>query len=901
MPNSIIISVENEVETLLEACPCDEEMLLDRLNSLEFTQTDADAMQLMDAELVQYQAEINLSFLSYLNSTYKKTLLSEPGKTEALLKILITNFSQLTRGKYNHEYIRTRYSIGIIHRRSGLPYQDLIAIYGKFKTILRPIIWRFCNDDIDALIRFWEALSKIIYLDVGITLDAYCQGEHAALSHIQKEYSSRTEQLVAQQNYDQLTGLPNRQFFKDQIVRMLQNDEKKSPGLAILKLGLDHFKTFNDLEGYETGDLILTEIGQRLQAYLDKDDLISYWGGDSFTIALLNTAHTKNIDRICNEICILVSQPLQSAKKILSLTCSIGIALYPHDCTDLTSLTRYSNSAMNRAKEIGGNRFQFFNQKLDARLNDRLSLANEILNAIETSQFCLHYQPVADLESGEIVSMEALIRWQHPNRGMMQPVQFIVIAEEFSLINQLGDWVIKQACIDIREWRSKGFIVPRIAINVSPRQLLEPRFSRCLLATLNEYDVEPEKICLEITESTLLHHSAGMEKLLKQLKAKNFYLAMDDFGTGYSALQYLKHYPFDCVKIDQSFVRNILDNSNDAAIASAVISMSHSMGTKVIAEGVETELQCQYFSQTMCDQMQGYYLSRPVPAYKAGEYLSEKLTLPEHARRVTKKSRNLLLVDDEPNILAALKRLFRQDDYTIFTAGSGAAGMEMLAKNSVDVIISDQRMPNMTGVEFLRQAKIKYPTTMRIVLSGYTELQSITDAINEGSIYKFLTKPWDDHQLRQHISDAFRQKELFDENRNLGFKIQTANQQLAMANRQLADLLEIKEKQLSRDEISLDIAREALQHIPVPMLGIDDDSMIAFVNTAAEELLFNHTEILGADIEEILPSFNRIAATAVEGGNFSLNISGYNYLVSCRTMGLKSKSSGKIITFFVEE
>jgi len=348
-------------------------------------------------------------------------------------------------------------------------------------------------------------------------------------------------------------------------------------------------------------------------------------------------------------------------------------------------------------------------------------------------------------------------------------------------------------------------------------------------------------------------------------------------------------------------VHNILENSNDAAIACAVIAMAHSMGIKVIAEGVESELQIQFLSQSMCDQIQGYYLSRPLPAPVAARFIAEKFILPDHLRRIKKISRTLLLVDDEPNILAALKRLFRPDGYIICTAGSGQEGLEILRQSQVDVIVSDQRMPNMTGVEFLRQAKERCPNTMRLVLSGYTELQSITDAINEGAIYKFLTKPWDDQQLRNQISDAFMQKEMFDENRRLELKIRTANQELATANRQLAEILGQKERQLHRDEISLEIAREALEHIPIPMLGLDEDGMIAFANNATENLLSKDAAILGSNIDEILPAFNDMLETHSEGVNFSLHMPGFRYQANWRRMGALSRSRGKLITFFKEQ
>ena len=440
--------------------------------------------------------------------------------------------------------------------------------------------------------------------------------------------------------------------------------------------------------------------------------------------------------------------------------------------------------------------------------------------------------------------------------------------------------------------------MPRLAINVSPKQLLEPGFTAGLLSTLTEFDILPPEITLEITESTLIHHSESMATLLQELKTYRFNLTMDDFGTGNSALQHLKHYPFDHVKIDQSFVTNILENSDDAAIANAVIAMAHNMGIKVIAEGVESELQCKYLSRAMCDQVQGFFLSKPIPPQQAGEFIATKFKLHDDLRRLTKVNRTILLVDDEANILAALKRVFRQDGYHILTAGSGAEGLEVLKQNQVDVIVSDQRMPNMTGVEFLRQAKVKYPDTVRIVLSGYTELQSITDAINEGAIYKFFTKPWEDQQIRDQISDAFLQKELFDENRRLGIKIQTANQELAMANRQLAELLQQKEKQLYRDETSLDIAREALLHVPIPMLGIGDDGMIAFANSAFEDLLCKDTALLGEHIDEILPLFSDTASAVSEGENFALNLPNFHFEANWRTMGAHSKSRGKIITFY---
>lgn len=523
---------------------------------------------------------------------------------------------------------------------------------------------------------------------------------------------------------------------------------------------------------------------------------------------------------------------------------------------------------------------------------------NEFIHAIENNQFHLYYQPVIDLQTGHIVGMEALIRWEHPELGLIPANQFISIAEEFSIINPLGNWIFREVCLNIRNWIKQDIQVPCIAINVSPKQLQDPLFIEDLMKTMSEFDVNPRNITLEITEHLLINHDEDIELVLKKIKAYGFNLSLDDFGTGYSALGYLKRYPFDYVKIDRSFIEDIMEDVNDAAIAYAVISMAHSMGIRVIAEGVENEAQCELLSKNMCDYIQGYLVSKPLPQKEAGEFLLSKYTLPENMRRFMRESRTLLVVDDELNILSSLKRIFRQDGYQVFTANGAIEGLEILKNNSVGVIISDHRMPVMTGAEFLRQAKTLYPDTIRIVLSGYTELQSITDAINEGAIYKFLTKPWNDQQLREHILEAFKQRELIDENRRLGLEIRTANQEFAMVNRQLATILEQKEQQIDIAQASLTITEEVLRHMPIPVLGIDENGIIAFVNLAAEELFTNKLPLLREGIDKLLPNFTTIAARYEEGEEFSLNIPDFDYSVNYRTMSTYSNPGGKLITLF---
>jgi len=328
--------------------------------------------------------------------------------------------------------------------------------------------------------------------------------------------------------------------------------------------------------------------------------------------------------------------------------------------------------------------------------------------------------------------------------------------------------------------------------------------------------------------------------------------------------------------------------------------MAHSLQMKVLAEGVETEGQLALLIANHCDQMQGFFFSPPVPADKIADMLRARRQLPEHLLQRRARQRTLLLVDDEENVLASLKRLLRRDGYRIVTANSGAQGLQRLAEDSIDVILSDQRMPGMTGVEFLRRAKELYPDTVRMVLSGYTELQSITDAVNEGAIYKFLTKPWDDERLRGHIGEAFRQKEMADDNRRLSEAVQTANQELADVNQRLQKLLQAQRGKIEREEISLIVARELLENIPASVIGLDLDGMIAFANADAENLFTSAPSLLGRDAHDALPAELLQVWQSGDGASHRVELSGRHYQAVCRETTGQSRSRGKLLVLTPE-
>jgi len=534
---------------------------------------------------------------------------------------------------------------------------------------------------------------------------------------------------------------------------------------------------------------------------------------------------------------------------------------------------------------------------------DLPSLTAALEQALAQDQLRLLYQPLVDLQTGAVVSLEALVRWQHPDQGLLAAHAFLPQADAAGMTAAIGHWVLRRACVDLQAWRRGGQNDLRVAINVSPSQFRDPTFCAAVGGMLDECTITPEALTLEITETALTEAGDGCDELLAAFKARGLTLTLDDFGSGHGSLSSLKRYPFDAIKIDADFIRNVVNDSHDAAMAKSIIAMGHNLGMKVVAEGVETESQCDFLRRNMCDQIQGYFFAPPLDSDELHQLLASGRALPAHLLRMHRPPRRLLLVDDEPNILAALKRLLRVDQYQIFTAGDGPQGLALLAQQPVDVIVSDQRMPGMLGADFLRKARELAPDTIRIMLSGYTELQSVTDAVNEGAIYKFLTKPWEDEQLRGHIAEAFRVKEIADDNLRLHLEVRSANQELAAANRRMEQLLLEKQRQISRDEISLSVARELLQHLPLPVIGMDDSGMIAFINGAAAGLFQHSGGLLGNEASLVLPEL--FPAEAEPGAGLPpyhlADIDGQRYAVMCYPMGEHSASRGSLITLSTVE
>ncbi|MBI3713129.1 MAG: EAL domain-containing protein [Burkholderiales bacterium] len=711
------------------------------------------------------------------------------------------------------------------------------------------------------------------------------------------------EHRIANLQYkDQLTGLANTVALQQRVQATLEQLRQKQGdhSAALLILDIDHFKYVNDTLDHHIGDRLLVHVADRLGQFVRTQDTLCRQGGDEFKL-FLPDAGRETTTEIAQQILRAFRDSFMVDDHQLYITASIGIALYPDDSTELDGLFRCADIALNQAKNSGKNRFLFHTKSMTNALNERVALEQELLMAVQREQFHLCYQPLVDVKSGEIDGFEALLRWDHPELGRIPPTKFIPIAEENGYIAAVGTWVFNQACRDIREALDAGITMPPVAINLSPKQFQNKNMIEELKETIDTYQLSPGNLGVEITEGVLMNDPLASQTTLMELRDLGFCLSLDDFGTGYSSLSYLKTFSFDKVKIDQSFIRGLSAKNQDAAIVVAIINMAHSLGIKVLAEGVENETQCEFLRDNLIDEIQGYMFSKPLPWNETLNILREHRHLPPHLLRFPETTRTLLLVDDEQNIVSALKRLVRRDGYEILTANSGFEALEILEKHAVDVIISDQRMPGMTGVEFLSKVKELHPDTIRLMLSGYTELNSVTDAINEGAVFRFLTKPWDDEKLRASIKEAFQYKHYADDNHQLSLKAKETSFELAVSNRQLAELIDKKQSQIAVHVQSLEIVREALRHTSVALLGLDDTAMIAFINDAAIELFSSVNLNFGEDLNFALPDLYALIMETAETIPAPFMFDGKHLTIRWHHLGSDSKAKGKIVTISPQE
>jgi diguanylate cyclase (GGDEF)-like protein len=611
----------------------------------------------------------------------------------------------------------------------------------------------------DQMQDIWARRKDGSELPVEISLSPLETPEGIIVSAVVRDITERKryeERLEYQATHDGLTDLPNRNLLADRLYQALLNAHRYRRQVAVLFVDLDHFKFINDSLGHDMGDRLLKIVAERLTHCVRSNDTVARQGGDDFVIVLSGLEKAEDATMIAQKIQEAISGPINIDEHELEISCSIGISISPKDGEDGQALLKNADVAMYRAKERGRNNFQFFTAELNERAVERMTMEKHLRRALDRDEFLLHYQPQVDLTTGRIVGMEALLRWQSPELGLVSPGRFIPLAEETGLIVSIGEWALKTACARNRAWQDAGLPPLPMAANLSARQFQNVDLVGTVARILRETGLDPCFLELEITESLVMQDVESASALLGELKGLGAQLSMDDFGTGYSSLSLLKRFPFDKLKIDISFVREITTDPDSAAIARTIIAMAHNLNLRVIAEGVETEGQLAYLRAHGCDEMQGFYFSRPVPAGDFEALLRENRRLPFPEGSDSASERTLLVVDDEPQVVAVFERLLGKEGYRILSAGGAEEGFELLALNRVGVVVCDQRMPGMDGIEFLRRVRELYPETIRIALSGYADMETVTDAVNRDAIYKFFTKPWEDDFVRESIRDAFR-------------------------------------------------------------------------------------------------------------------------------------------------
>ena len=548
----------------------------------------------------------------------------------------------------------------------GRPEPDACITHAAYLQCIHPDDQRLVDDAFDATVTQQTRLSvdhrmcgpdgaiRIVHQEGEVVCDD--AGRPVTLVGTIQDITERKraqEHLDFLAYYDSLTGLPNRLLYRDRLAQAVADAQRHGHLAATLLLDLDRFKLINDTLGHQQGDRLLQEVSDRLKACVRNSDSVGrphdnappqagVWdrsaslarlGGDEFTILLNRIAGAPDAAKVARRILASLAKPFRLDGQDVFVTASIGIAIFPLDGESADQLLKNADTAMYHAKQSGRSTYQFYSQSMNASAGERLAIENRLHKALAQEEFLLHYQPLVALETGRIIGVEALVRWQHPELGLVPPMQFIPIAEETGLIIPLGEWVLQTACAQARAWHEMGLAGLRVAVNLSARQFQRQNLLHVITRILLATDLNPRCLDMELTESMMMQDGESTSATLRELQALGVRLSMDDFGTGYSSLSYLRRLPLDTLKIDRSFVKDCTGNQEDATIIKAIIAMSHSLKLTVLAEGIETEGQLAFLRAAGCDEAQGYYFSKPMAAEPLTSLL--KTTILERRSSVT--------------------------------------------------------------------------------------------------------------------------------------------------------------------------------------------------------------------------------------------------------------------------
>ncbi len=553
---------------------------------------------------------------------------------------------------------------------------------------------------------------------------------------------------------DSVTGLPNRVLFAELLEHALLHAQRSQQPFALLHIDLDKFATINESLGARQGDKLLAEVSRRLQGLVPERDAVARLGADEFNV-LLSCGEGIPVDLAAQRMIDAIAEPfLLEGNKVYCSAC-IGIALYPADGNTAEALQGSADVALHQAKAHGRGSLRFHSAEMTRKARHRLTMETELRRALAQDELRLHFQPQIDLLSGDITGMEALVRWQHPERGMVPPGDFIPLAEESGLIVPLGEWVLQQACRQIRQWQQAGLPVPQVAVNVSALQLSQGRLVESVRRALAETGIQPQQLELEITETLVMADREASFRSLADLQALGVQLSIDDFGTGYSSLGYLQQLEADKLKIDMSFVRDMTTSSGNASIVRAIIALGHSLGLEVIAEGVEDVGQARYLRALQCDVMQGFLISRPLPAEQIEAFVRsyQPLQLPADNEAMS----TLLVAHRDTAVLAALKRLLRREHYRVLCAANVDEAQRQLADRAVGVILVDPGLQAANGEPLLTRLRTQPDGPVRLLLDLPATAGLSTDTTER--LFP-LTHPVDEAALTEQVRQSFQQAAL---------------------------------------------------------------------------------------------------------------------------------------------
>jgi diguanylate cyclase (GGDEF)-like protein len=664
---------------------------------------------------------------------------------------------------------------------------------------------------------------------------------------------------------------------------------------SLLCIGIDNAVLVNQSLGYFIGDAYLQQIACRILQCQRPNEVLLRHSDHAFALVVGGVGASAALDR-CENLVDALTAPVVIDGLSIQPRCTIGASVFPADGYDPSALLRFADIALSAARRRGTGVPVFYSEELGRKLAERLDAESAVQLALVEQQLSVSYECVVVPATGRLHSLIAQIWWRDQNAQRISARNYFSIGAESTADQALIEAQLRLVALHLRSWRSAGMPPTPISLAVPFHSLRHKRLLTRLRAAVTELGLLPGQVILDITEQSLPASLASCVDLVMELKDLGFRVAIDGFGAGHALMSQFAALGLEYLRLAPGAAASLLSAPSGDDKGQGLVALARAFGVQLALCHVDTPEQADAMLRAGCALASGACFGSAlapdaVPA-AVGSGMVAAALIPSQ----TNEKRRLLLVDDEQNILSALKRLLRRDGYLIYTAASGAEALALLDTTEVDVIVSDQRMPGMLGADFLRAARLKYADTVRIMLSGYTELQSVTDAVNEGAIYKFLTKPWDDELLRGHIKEAFRIKESADENRRLSGALGGLNEQLASANRQLKELLNERQQRLLHDEISLGVAQEALRLVPVPVLGVDDSGVVVLANAAAEHLWAEQGFILGRPLESLAPGLGIDVDTVRP-----VDIGDRRFHAAIQRMGEHTRARGVLVSLLTRE